>query len=94
MIIELPNWYGKASEKLDKCIDEIIIENHIDWHFSHDSNSIEKAKDTILMALYSIYENVSVEERKRMEEVTKKERKNKKVRKVKRAKKYRRRIRR
>ena len=68
MLIMLPDWYSEAKKKLEDCIDDIIRKNNIDWGFAHDSNSIKDAKETILMALFTIWEKVDVESRKRMEE--------------------------
>lgn len=71
MMFMLPPWYSEAREELDKCIDEVIRNNNIDWRFAHDSKSIEDAKETILMSLYTIWEKVDTEDRKRTEELQK-----------------------
>lgn len=59
MIISMPDWYTKAQKQLENCIDDIIRENYIDWRFSHDSTSIEDAKETILQILVNISEQVN-----------------------------------
>jgi len=58
MIIVLPDWYPKAREKLNECIDNIVRDINADWHFSHDSIAIKDAKNTILNALVTIKEQV------------------------------------
>jgi len=58
VIIGLPDWYLKAEKKLQKAIDDIVRENHIDWVFSHDSTDLNKAKETILDVLIRIDEQV------------------------------------
>lgn len=71
MMIMLPDWYSEAKKKLEDCIDDIIRKNNVDWGFAHDSQSIEDAKETILMKLFNIWEKVDVDGRKRLEEFKK-----------------------
>lgn len=58
MIISLPAWYSEAREKLDKCVEEIIRENCIDFAFTNDSKTIEDGKGMILNKLLKIAEQV------------------------------------
>lgn len=54
----MPEWFSKASKKLDECIDSILRENYIDWHFAHDSETINSSKRAILQTLVRIDEQV------------------------------------
>jgi hypothetical protein len=58
MLIVLPEWYSKAEEKLWKMIDDIAIENDIDFHFVHDSKNIHDAVETILSVMVHIGDKV------------------------------------
>lgn len=53
-IEELPDWFGDAQTKLNKAIEQICVENKIDWAFVNDSKGIEEAKDAILSRLVAI----------------------------------------
>lgn len=68
VMISMPSWYKEAEEKLNKTIDDIVRKNNIDWHFSHDSLTLEQCKEAILSVLVAIWERVDVQERKKLEE--------------------------
>lgn len=71
MLIQVPDWVVKAREKLDKFVDDLIRDNNVDWVVSHDSISLDDAKQQITDTLWRIHENVGLEERKRLEEFEK-----------------------
>ena len=58
MIMRMPKWYVKAERQLDEMVDNIIRDNCIDWRFSHDSQTLNDAKETILQTLVRIDEQV------------------------------------
>lgn len=63
-MIVLPKWYSKAEDKLNKCIDDIIRSNDIDWGFAHDSRTIEDGRNMILNALLRISQKVESDYKK------------------------------
>ena len=68
MLIPVPSWVTRAREKLDKVVDDLVRKNGVDWTACRDSRAIEEGKETIVNALWRIYESTNVEERKRLNE--------------------------
>jgi aromatic ring-opening dioxygenase LigB subunit len=59
MLQRMPSWYSEAKRELDKAIIDIAQKYNLKICFVMDSKSIDNAKDTILQAMVSIYDNAS-----------------------------------
>ena len=54
MIENLPGWVSNAKIKLDKTIEDLCVENGINWTFVADSKGISDCKDEIIVRLINI----------------------------------------
>lgn len=56
MLRMLPKWVGEADKRIRELVDNIIREQYIDWHLSHDSKSLDNAINSITNILEGISE--------------------------------------
>jgi len=56
MIRVIPEWVTKAENRIRELVDDIIREQDIDWHLSHDSKSLDDTIESIPIILEQISE--------------------------------------